>query len=209
MMLTSVAIYERTVHASLERVCENVLDWEHLPWLHRTTFGHVRLLAGGRDGWRAETRLRAGGPPFVIDVAFEPSRRRYHARTVEGAGTGTDIVTDLAPGEAGTTRIRVEFLLPAVADADRAALGARYVALYTRLWDEDEAMMTRRQALLDGRLVGRLREVQVDGTRCRLDTVCPHMGGPLDDAPVDGHGVVTCPWHGHRFDVRTGRRVTG
>jgi nitrite reductase/ring-hydroxylating ferredoxin subunit len=38
--------------------------------------------------------------------------------------------------------------------------------------------------------------------------VCPHFGGPLDDAPVDDRGIVTCPWHGYRFDVRTGRRVT-
>jgi hypothetical protein len=28
-----VATYERTVRASLDRVRENVLDWEHLPWL--------------------------------------------------------------------------------------------------------------------------------------------------------------------------------
>ncbi len=32
---------------------------------------------------------------------------------------------------------------------------------------------------------------------------CPHMLGPLDDAPVEG-GVVTCPWHGYRFDVASG-----
>ena len=33
--LTSVATYRRRIGASLERVWENVHDWEHLPWLHR------------------------------------------------------------------------------------------------------------------------------------------------------------------------------
>jgi nitrite reductase/ring-hydroxylating ferredoxin subunit len=34
-----------------------------------------------------------------------------------------------------------------------------------------------------------------------------HHGGTLDEAPVDVAGIVTCLWHGHRFDVRTGRRM--
>ena len=34
-------------------------------------------------------------------------------------------------------------------------------------------------------------------------TTCPHLLGPLSEA--DGlSGQVSCPWHGYRFDVRTG-----
>jgi hypothetical protein len=207
MSLTSVAVYERTVRASLERVWENVLDWEHLPWLHRTTFGHVRLLEASRDGWRAEASMRAGGAPFVIDVMLERPALRYHARTLDGPGTGTDIVTELAAAGEHETAVRVEFLLPDVPAAHRDAVGAGYVHVYTRLWDEDEAMMLRRQALLDGRLLDGYRDAAIDGVACRFSTICPHLGGPLDRAEVDATGVVTCPWHGHRFDVRTGRRV--
>jgi nitrite reductase/ring-hydroxylating ferredoxin subunit len=36
-------------------------------------------------------------------------------------------------------------------------------------------------------------------------TVCPHWLGPLDASEV-ADGCVTCPWHGYRFDVATGRR---
>ncbi len=36
-----------------------------------------------------------------------------------------------------------------------------------------------------------------------IDNTCPHHGGPLGDGDLDG-SVVTCPWHGWRFDVRTG-----
>ena len=207
MSLASVAVYERTVHASLDRVWENVLDWEHLPWLHHESFAHVRLLERHAEGWRAEASMREGGRPFVIDVALERAALRYHARTVDGLGTGTDIVTELAPAGAHATGIRVEFLLPDVPEERRDVIGAGYVHVYTRLWDEDEAMMMRRQALLDGRLPDTQRTVTIDGVACRFSTICPHSGGPLDRADVDATGVVTCPWHGHRFDVRTGRRV--
>jgi hypothetical protein len=205
-MTSPVAVYERVVGASLERVWENVLDWEHLPWLHRATFGHVRLLDASADGWRAEASMRSGGAPFVLDVALDRPALRYVARTVDGPGAGTEIVTQLAPTAAHATAIRVAFHLPDVPSERRDAIGAAYVWTYTRLWDEDEAMMVRRQLVVDGRVVEPEREVALGDVACRFSTVCPHLGGPLADATVDADGVVTCPWHGHRFDVRTGRR---
>jgi nitrite reductase/ring-hydroxylating ferredoxin subunit len=36
-----------------------------------------------------------------------------------------------------------------------------------------------------------------------LANVCLHRGGPLGEGNVSG-SVVTCPWHGWKFDVRTG-----
>lgn len=44
----------------------------------------------------------------------------------------------------------------------------------------------------------------VDGEIFALDSVCPHAGGPLGDGHLDG-SVLTCPWHGWTFDVRTGK----
>ncbi len=44
---------------------------------------------------------------------------------------------------------------------------------------------------------------QCDGKICAVDNVCPHAGGPLSDGDIQG-SVVTCPWHGWRFDVCTG-----
>ncbi|MGH7894880.1 MAG: Rieske 2Fe-2S domain-containing protein [Candidatus Binatia bacterium] len=208
MSPTRVAVYERTIHASLERIWENVLDWEHLPWLHRETFGHVRLLDRERDGWRAESSLRAGGAPFVIDVALDRPRLLYHSRTVDGPGTGTDIVTRLTPVAERETIIRVEFFLPGIEPTGTERVGSLYVGLYTLLWDQDEAMMMRRQALSDGRLPRTVCEVDVDGARVRFSAVCPHLGGPLDAGAITD-GCLTCPWHGYRFDVRTGRQVDG
>jgi nitrite reductase (NADH) small subunit len=44
----------------------------------------------------------------------------------------------------------------------------------------------------------------VGGEFFALDGVCPHQGGPLGQGELSGC-VVTCPWHGWQFDVRTGQ----
>lgn len=41
-----------------------------------------------------------------------------------------------------------------------------------------------------------------------VDNRCTHVGGPLGEGTVEGT-VVTCPWHGSRFDVTTGQVVEG
>ena len=60
---------------------------------------------------------------------------------------------------------------------------------------------------------GELTEVIMGGTAiaiCRLgdeyhamSNVCPHAGGPIGDGSLEGDKV-TCPYHGWRFDVKTG-----
>ena len=44
----------------------------------------------------------------------------------------------------------------------------------------------------------------VDGEFHALDGVCPHQGGPLGKGSLVGC-IVTCPWHGWQFDVRSGQ----
>ena len=43
----------------------------------------------------------------------------------------------------------------------------------------------------------------VDGTFYAIDNTCVHRGGPLGEGDLEG-SVVTCPWHGWRFNVTTG-----
>lgn len=43
----------------------------------------------------------------------------------------------------------------------------------------------------------------VEGTIYATDNTCPHRGGPLGEGELEGK-VVTCPWHGWRWDVTTG-----
>lgn len=46
----------------------------------------------------------------------------------------------------------------------------------------------------------------VDGDLCALDGRCLHKGGPLAEGMVQD-GVVTCPLHFWRYDLRTGERL--
>ncbi len=47
----------------------------------------------------------------------------------------------------------------------------------------------------------------LDGEYYAISDVCTHAGGPLSDGELDGEEV-ECPWHGGRFNVRSGE-VTG
>jgi NAD(P)H-dependent nitrite reductase small subunit len=44
------------------------------------------------------------------------------------------------------------------------------------------------------------------GTYYAVDNACPHQGGPLGAGRLDGT-VVTCPLHGWRIDLTSGRCV--
>lgn len=64
--------------------------------------------------------------------------------------------------------------------------------------------------------VGSAAAVEVDGEEIAVfhteaglfavDNDCLHMAAPLSRGGVLDH-VVTCPWHGWRYDLRDGRRV--
>ncbi len=47
---------------------------------------------------------------------------------------------------------------------------------------------------------------RVDGRVCAVINRCPHMGMKMSRGHVCD-GVVTCPWHGSRFELRSGENV--
>jgi len=230
------AVYRRPIRASLARIWENVLDWEHLPWLHSESFAGIELLQQEREGWRAWVALPGEKTRrALVDVRLHRPELHYWTRTVEGSGAGTDIRTSLAPRAEHVTDITVEFFVPGLGPAAVQPMGEFYTRLYTRLWDEDEAMMTRRESLFgrasrlpvprrfdlgaEAELRARLplivgegkravRLLELDGAIVAHAAACPHLGGPLGDSTPCA-GVVTCPWHGYRFDLRSGASADG
>ncbi len=48
----------------------------------------------------------------------------------------------------------------------------------------------------------------VGGQFFALENTCPHQGGPIAGGTLEG-ALVTCPWHGWCFDVRTGKMTLG
>jgi len=45
--------------------------------------------------------------------------------------------------------------------------------------------------------------INIEGNYHAIGNVCTHVGGPLDEGTLEGYKV-ECPWHGSKFDVRTG-----
>ena len=114
--LASVGVYRREVHASVDRIWENVLDWEHLPWLHPESFSRIECEHEGPSGWRARVGLAPASRTWrsCSSSTLERPALRYVARTLEGPGSGTEIWTRLAPLAPDRTQIEVEFLLPGI-----------------------------------------------------------------------------------------------
>jgi nitrite reductase/ring-hydroxylating ferredoxin subunit len=50
--------------------------------------------------------------------------------------------------------------------------------------------------------------VRRGGQLFAISNTCSHAGGPLNEGALEGT-VVTCPWHGSMFDVRSGRVCGG
>jgi nitrite reductase/ring-hydroxylating ferredoxin subunit len=234
--LVVASTYSREIAASLERVWENVYDWEHLPWLHAEAFNSIELVDSGDWGWRAHVEL-AGHSQSQIELIADRSAGHYVARTFAGAGTPSEIWTSLDGVAEDRTAIHVEFCVQPMPEEALRNLGNGYVSLYTLLWDQDEGMMRTRQSALDqarpkgstsslSQPVGKLDEirsrlpmtlefagrpfriVELDGDLVAHSTECPHRFGPLDACSIED-GSLACPWHGYRFDVRTGKSADG
>jgi nitrite reductase/ring-hydroxylating ferredoxin subunit len=151
--LVVAGIYEREIGASLERVWENVYDWEHLPFLHSEAFTSISLVDSGDWGWRARVGMM-GGSEATIELITNRAAHHYVARTIEGAGVPSEIWTSLDPSAPDQTGIRVEFCVEPMPEEALRKLGKGFVGLYTLLWSQDEAMMQTRTAALEARGTG-------------------------------------------------------
>jgi nitrite reductase/ring-hydroxylating ferredoxin subunit len=232
--LPHVGGYRRVLPVSLERLFENALDWEHLPYVHAARFASIRCIDAGPWGWRAAV-TDSDGRSQLVELRLDRSIRRWITRVLEGSGAGAEVWTQAAPMGEQRVDIVVDFFVPGVAVADRRRVGEAYAALYEELYDDDVAMMVERQRQLDRRMggvraedrvmvLGDLRSLELphafrlggrDYVLVRAEDElfafprqCPHQLGPLSDGPVHG-ATVTCPWHGYRFDLRSGENLSG
>jgi nitrite reductase/ring-hydroxylating ferredoxin subunit len=235
------AVYERVIDASLARAWENVLDWEHLPHLHDSSFSSLELEEAGQWGWRARTKgvPEETSPETLIELVVDRPHSRYVSRTLAGGLPGMEIWTHFAKADERKTQIKVEFHIPHIDENGAAKLGEIMLGLYETLWDEDERMMVERQEALDAKskssntdqpqeidlgmadaLANKLPlTIELEGRPVNIVKIndrfyayaaeCPHMLAPLSDVHVDQEGCITCPWHGYRFNIRTGDVTNG
>lgn len=230
--------YRRVVAVSLERLYEWALDWECLPYLHRRWFREVRVTHWDSRGWRGWV-TSSSGAKALLEVSLNRRGGRWVARIVRGAHSGAQArarVSRLRPdGEATGWQVVVDIFVPSVDGAKARDVGSSWIESCAGIFDAAESLMIERQRRLDRRVVtarigpdqrvlGRLSDLQlpavievggreyviaqVRGEVLVYPAVCPHKLGPLAAAELR-QGLVECPWHGYRFDVRTGECVNG
>ena len=56
---------------------------------------------------------------------------------------------------------------------------------------------------------GRYAVGNADGDLFAVTRRCRHLYADLADGSIDEDGCLTCPWHGAKYDVDTGRMVRG
>jgi nitrite reductase/ring-hydroxylating ferredoxin subunit len=232
--------WRREVRAGIERIWENVFDWEHLPVLHEMYFNAVALIEIGDWGWRVALTKNPGTPDrsMVLEMRADREKARYRVQTLSGDGAGTEIWTLLTPLAPHCTAVEARYYLPERRPERLAVLADKYRASCARLWNEDEAMMMRREEMMTRASAERRRSekpvplgpsaglrrrlpllVEYEGEPFRIvecengtllahATICPHWLGPLDEAAPQ-NGILRCPWHGYRFDMRTGESADG
>ena len=232
--------WRREVRAGIERIWENVFDWEHLPVLHEMYFNAVEQIEIGDWGWRVALTKNPGTPDrsMVLEMRADREKARYRVQTLSGDGAGTEIWTLLTPLAPHRTAVEVRYYLPERRPERLAALADKYRASCARLWNEDEAMMMRREEMMTRASAERRRSekpvplgpsaglrrrlpllVEYEGEPFRIvegedgsllahATICPHWLGPLDEAAPQ-NGILRCPWHGYRFDMRSGESADG
>lgn len=219
----------RVLPVSLVRMFENTLDWEHLPFLHRTSFTAIACEDAGPWGWRARTRDPQSRESF-LELRLDTRQRRWVTRVLEGNGAGAEIWTFVIEHERELIEVIIDFFVPGLPEASREAVGRAYAKAYERLYDEDVGMMRDRQVMLDERIEPLKRDAPAMSLGNRNDirfpmrtsfagrgvvvwmvndqpmvsaARCPHLGAELVGAE-QSDGCITCPWHGYRFDLASG-----
>ena len=173
-----------------------------------------------------------------LELRLDREKNCWITRTTAGLGKGTEIWTHAFELEENKIKIVVDFYIPKLPNFLKNLYAEKLVQTYAQLYDEDLWMMATRQNELDrlklgesiepfesielGLLVDIEKElpltfsfnnnpyklVKLDKKLLAFSATCPHMLGPLQDCDID-QGIVECPWHGYKFDVKSRKCISG
>ncbi|MEP3227058.1 MAG: Rieske (2Fe-2S) protein [Parasphingorhabdus sp.] len=145
--------YVRKLPVKMPRMIENAYDWEHLPFVHQTSFSNIALIDSGAWGWRAKVGL----PPEhsdnyqILELLVDASQNYWATTVLEGQGAGIEIHTQASEISADDIEVDVQFYLP---QAPEPAVQSDMILgfmqnQYRQLYDEDLGLMEGRQSALD------------------------------------------------------------
>jgi nitrite reductase/ring-hydroxylating ferredoxin subunit len=187
--------YLRRIPSNLTRMMENAHDWEHLPFVHPSSFAAIAPVETGSWGWRCKTALPGNGGEQLIELLVDSARHYWATSVVEGPGQGTQIHTQAREHPEGGIEVDVRFYLPQPpASEEQGAMILGYLrAQYATLYDEDEALMLGRQAALDER---RLLRQAASANQLDLGPEAALDRGKVHEGQLGTERVLVRQWQG-------------
>ncbi|MEL6861185.1 MAG: Rieske 2Fe-2S domain-containing protein [Pseudomonadota bacterium] len=147
--------YVRRLPTNMARMMENAYDWEHLPYVHPSSFASIDLVDSGDWGWRAKLGVPGGIEPThqMLDLIVDAQRNYWVSTVYHGPGEGIEIHTQATTLSEDEIEVDVRFYLPeAPADEATGAVILQYMqSQYKTLYDEDIDLMSGRQTALEDR----------------------------------------------------------
>lgn len=173
--------YVRRLPSNMARMMENAYDWEHLPYVHPSSFESIDLVGSGAWGWRAKIGVPGGLEPTyqMLDLLIDAEKNYWVSTVYNGPGEGIEIHTQASTLTDEEIQVDVRFYLPeAPGDESASAAILQYMQnQYAMLYDEDIDLMQGRQSALEDRsrwradtsggreyLVGKLSMLAADQT---------------------------------------------
>jgi nitrite reductase/ring-hydroxylating ferredoxin subunit len=227
----NVGTKQGIVPVGVERLHEIALDWQRLPHLHRHSIDAIRCEDSGPVGWRAQVSA-SDGAQWEVALLLDRREGCCLIRIWQEPGEGLLVQVTIQPRSADQTELVACLFVADHAAQDLGQLSQQWSAVAGLFWEADSAMMVERQRQIDKRVdVGPDRQrdlglrdrlalplpfelggrefilADVDGQLVAFPRRCPHQLGPLEHA-LEGR-VLTCPWHGYRFDAVTGEDLSG
>ena len=77
----------------------------------------------------------------------------------------------------------------------------RYLCLRTDIQEDNSKVFS---VLGDKGLKQDIAVFNIGGNFYAISNVCAHKGGPLNQGTLE-KSIITCPWHGWKYDVRNGK----
>ena len=147
--------YVRRLPTNMARMMENAYDWEHLPYVHPSSFASIDLVESGSWGWRARIGVPGGLEPThqMLDLLVDAEKNYWVSTVFNGPGEGIEIHTQATTLNEDEIEVDVRFYLPEAPgdDAASASILNYMQSQYATLYDEDIDLMQGRQNALEDR----------------------------------------------------------
>ncbi|GEM_PF-4952810 len=147
--LAHVTTYTRELPINLDRMYENAIDWEHLPFLHHTTFSDIEVIEAGDWGWKAKAFLvpKSRFNSMTLELRLDKSKNRWITKTLAGFGKGTEIWTHAIPISPNKIKVIVDFYVPKLPRFLKAKYAGQYVAISSAFFAWNKAKTGSKSAI--------------------------------------------------------------